>query len=392
MGIMNVTEDASLGTPVDLRAAQAVPYYAQAISDSGAASVLPFADLPFSASDSIAAREGDEPQGRDEEDALQESSGDAGDIVVSHSFSSYSNLSATSQSAWHDRDETLVILDWDDTLCPTTWIRSDPRLHWSELAPCFCDEPDMPLRLASVRAGVDGPVSPMAGAIRTTMSMKEALEQHVQTVVALLKLASELGHVKLVTLAKPVWLDSSISNFLPGLVGVLRRFDVEIVYARESMHERDITRAANDDRDVGQVLKTKAISGVVKRFYNSGRRTRSWKNILSIGDSECEKYALQEVVFRHSQKDHRGHEKRCRCKAVKMLERPDLLFLTGQLQAIISWLAKISYYDGDIDLDLDDLLEPNSPTSPLKSFCQTPSDLEFSDGNSSSGMTAANAA
>mmetsp|Transcript_20342 Transcript_20342/g.38503 ORF Transcript_20342/g.38503 Transcript_20342/m.38503 type:complete len:381 (+) Transcript_20342:74-1216(+) len=376
VGIMNVIEDAPLGPPVDLRAAQAAPCYEQAMSDGGSASV-PL----FYASASMSAREASELEGCAEEDARDESNDD---VQVSRSFS---NLSTASHiTGWHERDETMVILDWDDTLCPTTWIRSDPRLQWSELAPCFSHEPEMPLRLvvadnqqrAEMDDGSDSTVSPLPGAIRTTMSMKEALEQHVQTVVALLKLASELGHVKLVTLAKPAWLESSIANFLPGLVGVLQHFDVEIVYARDSMPERDQFRAANDDRDVGQVLKTKAISGVVKRFYNSGRRTRSWKNILSIGDSECEKYAVQDVVFRHSQKDHAGHEKRCRCKAVKMLERPDLLFLTGQLQAIISWLAKIAYYDGDMDIDLDDLLEPNSPTSPLKSFCQPPPDLALS--------------
>lgn len=290
--------------------------------------------------------------------------------------------SASHLEVWSDPHETLILFDWDDTLCPTTFVRSDPRLQWSEQAPCFDSDPDMPLRPGGGN-DLHRPLSQSGPShIQTKVGMRDALEQHVQTVIALLNLATELGNVKIVTLAKPEWFESSISNFMPGLAGVFEKLDIEVIYARESLPGRDLARAALDDREVGQVLKTKAISGVIKRFYKTGHRSRSWKNIISIGDSECEKWAVQDVVFRHEQKDRSGLEKRCRCKAVKMLERPDLLFLTGQLQAIISWIAKISSYDGDIDMDLDDILEPSSPTSPLKTFYQVPPDLELADGSS----------
>merc|ERR1719162_565279 len=42
--------------------------------------------------------------------------------------------------SWHLPQETLILFDWDDTLCPTTFIHEDPRLKWFEKAPCFANE------------------------------------------------------------------------------------------------------------------------------------------------------------------------------------------------------------------------------------------------------------
>jgi hypothetical protein len=44
---------------------------------------------------------------------------------------------------WDTADETLLFFDWDDTLCPTTYIWEDSRLKWNEVAPCFAD-PSIP--------------------------------------------------------------------------------------------------------------------------------------------------------------------------------------------------------------------------------------------------------
>mmetsp|Transcript_153694 Transcript_153694/g.272574 ORF Transcript_153694/g.272574 Transcript_153694/m.272574 type:complete len:323 (-) Transcript_153694:201-1169(-) len=252
-----------------------------------------------------------------------------------------SMLSMSHVERWAEPDETLIIFDWDDTLCPTSDMKETDEGH----------------------GGFE----------------RAELETHQAAVVCLLQAAAEIGKVRIVTMADITWIRMCIAELMPGLKNILDELQIPIVEARAARTPR-LTREANADaREPSHFYKTKAMQKVVSDFY--GAKTpcqRSWKNILSIGDSECEKYAVQDVVFRHSQKDHAGHEKRCRCKAVKMLERPDLLFLTGQLQAIISWLAKIAYYDGDMDIDLDDLLEPNSPTSPLKSFCQPPPDLALS--------------
>mmetsp|Transcript_88599 Transcript_88599/g.154877 ORF Transcript_88599/g.154877 Transcript_88599/m.154877 type:complete len:100 (+) Transcript_88599:74-373(+) len=94
VGIMNVIEDAPLGPPVDLRAAQAAPCYEQAMSDGGSASV-PL----FYASASMSAREASELEGCAEEDARDESNDD---VQVSRSFS---NLSTASHiTGWHERE------------------------------------------------------------------------------------------------------------------------------------------------------------------------------------------------------------------------------------------------------------------------------------------------
>merc|ERR550532_1561597 len=38
---------------------------------------------------------------------------------------------------WHEAHETLIILDWDDTIFPTSFVWQDDRLHWSVPAPCL---------------------------------------------------------------------------------------------------------------------------------------------------------------------------------------------------------------------------------------------------------------
>merc|ERR1719424_2113412 len=42
--------------------------------------------------------------------------------------------STGSQAAYLERDQTIIILDWDDTICPTTWAKNEQqRLQLSSL-------------------------------------------------------------------------------------------------------------------------------------------------------------------------------------------------------------------------------------------------------------------
>uniref|UniRef100_A0A7S4SH59 Uncharacterized protein n=1 Tax=Alexandrium monilatum TaxID=311494 RepID=A0A7S4SH59_9DINO len=235
---------------------------------------------------------------------------------------------------WTDPDQTLIILDWDDTLCPTSYIRSDPRLKFDELAPCFRESHGSydESYLAEVR---------------------EFLERQAATVRALLEHAVKLGRAVIVTLAQPSWVEDSIRYFMPSIDGILQELGIQVVYARSTKHPRRCRHAVAEGQDPGLILKREAMSRVVKEFYGTcgGRRGRSWKNVLSIGDSESERLALQDVIFRRVQRDHRGNWQECRCKVLKLLDEPSLEQLVGQLEPLSSWLAFIVQYDGDLDID-----------------------------------------
>mmetsp|Transcript_83373 Transcript_83373/g.233603 ORF Transcript_83373/g.233603 Transcript_83373/m.233603 type:complete len:119 (+) Transcript_83373:3-359(+) len=101
---------------------------------------------------------------------------------------------------------------------------------------------------------------------------------------------------------------------------------------------------------------------VAKRFYRArhlrpgARRPaqRSWKNIISIGDSWSERNALQEVVLGRMQRDRHGRWKECRCKVVKLKSEPTVTELSAQLLTIGEALPAFAHHDGDLDIELRD--------------------------------------
>mmetsp|Transcript_110275 Transcript_110275/g.235517 ORF Transcript_110275/g.235517 Transcript_110275/m.235517 type:complete len:441 (-) Transcript_110275:174-1496(-) len=267
------------------------------------------------------------------------------------------NTSKSHLDSWSEASETIIIFDWDDTLFPTTYVWNDPRLRWDQVAPCLGPDADL-----SLPAHPDRPEGP---------SMRDALEQHTNTVSAVLRLATSVSRVAIVTLAQAGWVETSIRNFLPGLESLIKELRIEVIYCRSSVPTRYMRLAREDGQDMCKVLKGRAMARLLKRYYSApvrGRQGRSWKNVISIGDSPGERLALQDIIFHKRQPDSRGAEKRCRCKVLKMLSEPSLERLTAQMQVVLSWLVQVVHHDSDIDVDFEALLEEggdDSPHSPL---------------------------
>jgi len=118
-----------------------------------------------------------------------------------------------------------------------------------------------------------------------------------------------------------------------------------------------------EGRDPSQYLKQKTISKVLRGFYRTVKRRssdpsrprgRSWKNVLSIGDSTAERFAVQDVVLGRVQRDRRGRWKECRCKVVKMKTEPTVEELTFQLLRLTDLLTALVQHDNDLDACLED--------------------------------------
>lgn len=256
---------------------------------------------------------------------------------------------------WDTSSETLIIFDWDDTLCPTTHIWDDPRLKWNEVAPCFGQlEPSTQTQ----HLGLCG--------LSRCSDLLELHEKHQSAVIALLRLAASLGQVVIVTLAEVGWVTTSCRNFMPKVLGVLEELSIEVVYARHSLPSHQIKRAREDGNDLTKVLKTRAMSQIIKKFYGTGSSGRSWKNIVSIGDSAAERLALQDVVFRRVQRDSRGEPKECRCKVVKLLPEPSVERLTAEAEVLLNWLLAIVYQDDDLDIDFAEMDEDLDSPLPMR--------------------------
>jgi hypothetical protein len=275
---------------------------------------------------------------------------------------------------WSMAEETLIFFDWDDTLCPTTYIWTDPRLKWNEVAPCFAD-PSLPT-YPSTPSDAD-PSTPNDKALSGSFSsqasldksMLDRLEEHQGAVIALLRIAVAVGTVVIITMAEDGFVETSCRNFMPKVWDILSELHIEVTYARTSLSSRFVRKAREEENDLTKVLKTRAMSKMIKKFYGHGRdgsksRNRSWKNVISIGDSSAERSALQDVILRKEQRDSRGVPKECRCKVVKLITEPSLERLTAQLQALVNWIATIAGQDGDIDIDFGDLIEDLEEDSP----------------------------
>lgn len=255
--------------------------------------------------------------------------------------------------SWREPSNTIIMFDWDDTLCPSAYIWGDTRLRWDQVAPCYDDEPSIPATPAMLSRASGAP-----------WSMLELLTAHSAIVASLLRLACSLGKVAIVTLAQDGWVHTSIAHFMPDLTGILEELDIQVVYARSMIPPRFLRQAHEEGQNVAKVLKTRAMSRTIKKFYGTGRKhgaERSWMNVLSIGDSTAERYAVQDVVLRRVQRD----ERLCRCKSLKMLGEPSLRRLTAELQIISTWLRTVVLHDGDVDLDFEELDE-DSPLTPVR--------------------------
>lgn len=223
-------------------------------------------------------------------------------------------MSADSQLQYSSPNQTIIIYDWDDTLCPSTSLRRFAHF-------------DAKGRLA---AKMDG----------ETLSELNMLAEQV---LPLIRFSMTLGKVVIVTNARRPWVEVSCSNFLPALKASLK--DIPVIYALELLKDGNI-----DDFDQGKgsyltETKARAMKAAVSEFYSRYPR-QSWKNIVSIGDAFFEHAAIRQVV------GERPTQKRCRTKTIKLLEGPTIAGMVVQLSIVESWLDKIVQMDNDVDIDL----------------------------------------
>jgi hypothetical protein len=287
--------------------------------------------------------------------------------VLSVFWGSGHKAARNSQTTFAEKDQTVVILDWDDTLFPSTFVRSDMKLNLS-----------VPLRDQKL----PGPVK---------KQVHDSLMQCASNAEKLLRLCASYGKVVLVTLARAPWVTESCKHFYPGIGELLKQLEVNIVYAQEGVA---VDQSQVRGMSVQQAelfwggIKGQAIAQEVRKFY-SRYEGQSWKNIISIGDSNFEKLGTMGAVvdymretgievpkdlateasnstparanpkpFRPSQAATvvvKGHTFHVRTKVAKMLDEPTVEELTVELELMRQWIPLMVKHDGGFGLDLDGL-------------------------------------
>lgn len=268
--------------------------------------------------------------------------------------------STGSTSEYLKPEQTIILFDWDDTLCPSNWIRENrPALSFFRPAPN--DEK------------YQGPL--------------RELQKHVE---ATLKLAMKMGKVIIVTNAMEPWVETSCRNFLPQLLPIVTQ--VPVIYARSifDLHSADPSAknkgtsstsrlgsfssspsrsplpglfgsngqnklqqcnarlAMQQDEMAPQKWKEMAFEQEITGFY-SRYAHQSWKNVISIGDSIFERDAVRRVVLNRP-----SAKKKCRTKTAKLLDEPEMHELIAQVKVIHDALGLMVQYDGNLDIEIDE--------------------------------------
>lgn len=273
-----------------------------------------------------------------------------------------------SQTGFADKGQTVIIFDWDDTLFPSTFVRSDAKLNLSR-----------PLRDQKLSS-----------------QQRKAVFNSLATCAAnaerLLRLACSYGKVVVVTLARSPWVDESCKLFYTRMGSLMRQLQVRVVYAQDrcKMEGRKAPNSmtASEAESFWSAIKGRAIEDEVKRFY-SKYEGQSWKNIISIGDSNFERLGTlkaaatymrdkgidvpatlddtirngcvnnaSEDVGKGFQPNEaspvvvEGQTFHVRIKVMKMVEEPTVEELTVELGLVMQWLPLMVQHDGGFTVNL----------------------------------------
>lgn len=274
----------------------------------------------------------------------------------------------TSQIHFQERDQTAIVFDFDDTLFPTTFV--------DQLSSAF----------------EKGSLSE-----KDLKDFMDKIESCQATAEALLESALSLGSVIIVTLCSRGLLKKRCETWYPK-VWKLMVDESKVVYARESQAFSDESnkqsKEESQELQYWAFVKGSVIEQELENFY-SQYQGQSWKNIVSIGDSNIERYGTLGATNAYVQKrfsgtsrahqtitekkayatiwesfdngDHKwrdglegvydGHIFKVRTKIVKMLDEPTPAELSEQQIMLTKWLPRIINYDGSLNLVINDLKE-----------------------------------
>mmetsp|Transcript_105852 Transcript_105852/g.225930 ORF Transcript_105852/g.225930 Transcript_105852/m.225930 type:complete len:502 (-) Transcript_105852:30-1535(-) len=253
-----------------------------------------------------------------------------------------------SQAFFSQKTQTCIILDWDDTLFPTTYVRDDLELCWRR-----------PMK--------DQNLDPSAKA-----EIGRNLAKCAENVRQLLRSCSQFGKVILVTLAKSPWVAESCKNFYPAIGQLIRELEVPVIYAQDGIqHDYQKAKFQSDQEaeKYWSMIKGKAIARELRDFY-SQYEGQSWKNIISIGDSDFERlgtqYATEDymretgIMGKMDLTEVGGHVYKVRTKTFKMLDQPTIEELTVEVAMVHKWLPLMVKLDNGFDVNLNDVEDPRT--------------------------------
>ncbi|EQC32616.1 hypothetical protein SDRG_09929 [Saprolegnia diclina VS20] len=209
-------------------------------------------------------------------------------------------------------DHTVVVFDWDDTLCPSSW------LHAHELLPTY-----------------------QGHAVELPPFVRDVLAMLAEKVCDLLVAANALGPVFVVTAAEGGWVETACALYMPSVGSLLQRSpDIHIVSARAWFEG---TYGSGGD---ARHWKLEVLGVIASKCFVSGGG-----NLVSVGDSLAERDACHAVVT---------HCPNILAKTLKFIDVPDVLEIASQVELAFGSLHHMCVHDDHLDLHItrDQLLRP----------------------------------
>jgi len=262
------------------------------------------------------------------------------------------------QHSFDQPQETAIVLDFDDTIFPTTYLEDDLLMNIN-----------LPL---SQQQHINA---------AELLEIQKLVIKCEAEVVEVLKQCLHHGHVFIVTLAELGWVDMALSNFFPNVKRLLQASKVAVLYAKKHTKLWKVGGTTNlaECKDAvrhGSYLKGLAMSKGLDKFY-SQYENQTWKNILSIGDSDFERYGLYTAASAHArgqplgddtdglivtfipeengvwQGEKSGHHVKIRTKCLKFMKDPTIGDIIGQLSKVRKWLSSMIKLDSGFELSME---------------------------------------
>eukprot|EP00927_Polykrikos_kofoidii_P002320 TRINITY_DN10896_c0_g1_i1.p1 TRINITY_DN10896_c0_g1~~TRINITY_DN10896_c0_g1_i1.p1 ORF type:complete len:371 (-),score=66.94 TRINITY_DN10896_c0_g1_i1:32-1144(-) len=221
-------------------------------------------------------------------------------------LSPHSLRPAVEDFSW--RNQTIILLDWDDTLCAST--------------ACL----DL--------LGAPSLSKPLPGG-----KLKNALAELAREARALIELALELAaKVVVVTNAVEGWVDLSCTAWMPELEQTLGLVDV--TSARSKWEPCGIQSPTG--------WKAREFEVLIDGFYSQSD-DEQWRNMVTVGDAPYEHDALRRVVASATGRRPRHG---CSSKCMKFVHKPSFSELACELRTLRGSLEEIVHFEGDLYLSL----------------------------------------
>jgi len=223
-----------------------------------------------------------------------------------------------------NKETTLIIFDWDDTLFPTSEFGSEEREYWAQAS-------------EETRSQTFGPV--------------------MEACLKILTEASELGVVKIVSQASGYWVSQSCRLFMAELVPHLTNLGIEVISARDEYAE-DPSVQKEDYKAL--VFRNLVDSMIASAGVDTSTNLQLPVTVLSIGNGDNGIRAansLDEVIPKKN------------IKIIKMEDRPTAEAISYQLTALCGHIGHILntesyvYFDCTPEEEIEE--DSESPESPI---------------------------